>query len=90
MQSQKHSRRLNREAEKNEMEAAKSLYDRLKNKYGESMEEIPDPDGNIQEVYGADCPNCEGVLNVTREPNSYPAQKIVCTGSCSPKRSELL
>jgi len=82
-----HQNRIERETRRGERKEAETRQKKLEEKYGTATDVVTDPDGRhgmgkTYEVKGADCPDCEGVIRVVPQHDSYPAWKEVCTGDC--------
>lgn len=72
--------RIEEQDRKDTMKEAKARQNKLKEKHGEATDTVEDPQGNTQEVSGADCPDCDnGVIVVSPQRDSYPPFKEVCT-----------
>lgn len=78
-----HSSKIERQDRRDTFNEAKSKHNDLIEKHGKGTDTVEDPNGNEQEVTGADCPDCEGVLVVAPARNQYPPFEVHCTGDCN-------
>lgn len=73
-----HSRKIERQDRRDQQKEVKSRQKELEEKFGKSTIIVEDPQGKEQEVSGADCPDCDGVIVVVSKPNKYPPYEEKC------------